>query len=90
MYLEVLKQEERYGWCFRRLNDSRKGTYDAFSGYKLTSQVSVLSLEVKLQQKKVRLMHSVLKYCKNGRNKVFREKQPTSKVSLLFLGTVNR
>ena len=36
MYLEVLKEIERYGWYFWRLNDSKKAMVDAFSGYKLT------------------------------------------------------
>ena len=48
MYLEVLKQEERYGWCFWRLNDRKKGTADAYSSYKQASMVYVVYLEVKL------------------------------------------
>ena len=43
MYLEVLKQEERCDWSFRRLNDSKKATADAFSGYKLKSKVCLLT-----------------------------------------------
>ena len=71
MYLDVLKEEERYGWCSWRLNDSMKGTRDAFRGYKEKSKVCSFYLEVKLHQDRCgyafRNLH--LGIYKNGRNK---------------------
>ena len=52
MYLEVLKEEERYDCCFRRLNDSKKGTTDTSSGYKLTNKVRLVHIKVKIQQER--------------------------------------
>ena len=39
MYLEVLKQEIKFGLRFWRLKDSEKGATQAFSCYKLTSKL---------------------------------------------------
>ena len=50
MYLEILKQEKRFGLCLWTLNEWRKGTTNDFSSYKLTSKMSLVYLEVKLQQ----------------------------------------
>ena len=50
MYLEVLKQEERFGVYFWRLNDREKGTANAFSSNKLKSRLCLVYLEVKLQK----------------------------------------
>ena len=50
MYLKVLKQEERFGVYFWRLNDREKGTANAFSSNKLKSRLCLVYLEVKLQK----------------------------------------
>ena len=72
MYLEVLKQERKFGWPFWRLNDRKKGTTKDFSSYKLTSKLCLMYLEVKLQQDSIK--------------NVFRgKKTPTLKVSLMLL-----
>ena len=52
MYLEALKQKEWFGLCFWSLHDTKKGTTNAFSSYKLTSKLCLLYLEVKLKQNK--------------------------------------
>ena len=46
MYLEVLKQEERFGLQFQRLNDKKKGMTQAFSSYKLTSEMCMVYLKL--------------------------------------------
>ena len=51
MYLEALKEEERFVLLFLRLNDKERAMNNAFSGYKLTSKLFLLYLEVKLQDK---------------------------------------
>ena len=84
MYIEILKQEERYSRCFRRLNDSKNGTADAYSGYKLTSTMCLVYLEVKVKEGNCDGYIQKLKCQKNDRNKIFRGKQ-ASKVPLLFL-----
>ena len=50
MCLEILKQEERFGLRFWKLNDRKKGTTNVSSSYKLTSKLCLVYLEVKLQQ----------------------------------------
>ena len=53
MYLEALKQEERFELFelrLRRLNERRKSTTNAFSSYKLRSKLCLVYLEVKQQQ----------------------------------------
>ena len=49
MYLEVLKQEEKFGLRFWKLNQRQKGTTNAFRVKKLTNKLCLLYLEVKLQ-----------------------------------------
>ena len=53
MYLEVFKQEERLGLRFQRLNDRNKNKAKAFGSYKVTSNLCLAYLEVKLQQDSV-------------------------------------
>ena len=50
MYLEILKQEEKFSLRFWRLRDRKKDTINAFSSYKLTSKLYLVNLVVKLQQ----------------------------------------
>ena len=50
MYLEIFKQEERCRLHFCRLHDRKKATTNAYSSYKLTSELFHVYLEVKLQQ----------------------------------------
>ena len=50
MYLEILKQEERFDLRFWSLNNTEKGTTNAFSSYKLTSKHCYAYSDVKLQQ----------------------------------------
>ena len=50
MYLEVLKQEQRFGLRFWKLNDKEKGMTKIFRGKKLTSKLCLVHLQVKLQQ----------------------------------------
>ena len=42
----MLKQEERFGLRFWRLNDEEKGMTNAFSNYKLTSKLYLVYSEV--------------------------------------------
>ena len=46
MYLEVLKQQERFSLCFWTLNDRNKDTTKAFSCSKLAGKLCMLYLEV--------------------------------------------
>ena len=39
MYLEVLKQQERFRLCFWRVNDTKKDSNKAFSCSKLASKL---------------------------------------------------
>ena len=39
MYLEALKQEEKFGLCCWRLNDKEKGTTNAFQQLETNKQV---------------------------------------------------
>ena len=50
MYLGVLKQEEKFGLCIWRLNGGEKSKTNAFNCYKLTSNLCMVYLDVKLQQ----------------------------------------
>ena len=50
MYLEVLKQEEKFGLCFWSLHDRKKGTTKAFNSFKLTRKPFLVYLQVKLEQ----------------------------------------
>ena len=84
MHLEILKLEEKYGFCFLRLKDCKKGTADAFSNYKLTSKRFLLYLEVKLQQGRCGWCVYGLKCLKNVFNKVFPGKQLTSRCHCCF------
>ena len=59
-----------------------KGKCDTFSSYKQTSSVCMVHFEVKLHKD---VSKTALKCLKNDRNKVFRGKQPSKKVPLLFL-----
>ena len=49
MYLEVLKEEERFGLFLLMLNDRQKSMTNAFCSYKLTKKLCVVYLEIKLQ-----------------------------------------
>ena len=49
-YLDLLKQEERFGLHFWRLNDVQKCKINVFSGKKQTSKLRLAYFEVKLQQ----------------------------------------
>ena len=51
MYFEVLKQKEKFGLHFWRLNKKEKGMANAFSRQKLTSKLCLVYLKVKLRQK---------------------------------------
>ena len=46
----MLKQEERFTLPFIRLKDREKCMTNIFSGYKLTSKLFLVYLEVKLQK----------------------------------------
>ena len=48
MYNDLLKQKERFGLPFSRLQNKEKGMANALSGYKLTSKLCLVYLEVKL------------------------------------------
>ena len=48
MYLEIFKLEERFGLCFWRLSDKKKGTTKTLGSYKVTSKLCVMYLDVKL------------------------------------------
>ena len=61
MYFEVLKEEETLVLLFLMLNDREKGRSNAFSCYKLTSKLCPMYLDVKLQDKKVHMLHLVKK-----------------------------
>ena len=50
MYLELLKQVERFRLCFSRLHNEEKDMNNAFSSYELTTKLCLVYLEVKLQQ----------------------------------------
>ena len=39
IYLEGLKHQESYGWCFWIVNTIEKGTIDTFTGSKTLSKV---------------------------------------------------
>ena len=48
MYLQVLKETEKFGLCFSMLNERKKGTTNTFSSYKLSSKLYLVFLEIKL------------------------------------------
>ena len=50
MYLETLKDQERYGWCFLGVNDIQKVTRDDFTGCKTLTKVEPMYLEVKSKE----------------------------------------
>ena len=50
MYLEALKQEERFHLRFSSLNYKEKGINNVFGSYNVTSKLWLFYLEVKLQQ----------------------------------------
>ena len=52
MYLEALKQEERFHLRLWRISQTEKAMNNAFSSYNLTSELCLLYLETKLQQNK--------------------------------------
>ena len=49
MYLEVLKQQERLGLRFQRLNHGKKNRAKTFDTFKVTSKLCLVYLLVKLQ-----------------------------------------
>ena len=90
MYLEVFKQEERFGLRFWRLNDREKGMTNIFSCFKLTSK---LYLVIKLPENgrgmasrgeqapnKVLLLFLDVKMLRESLTDVSRRCKPTSKV----------
>ena len=50
MYLEHLKQQERFGLCIWSLKDRENCTTNASCSYKLTSKLCLVHLDVKLHQ----------------------------------------
>ena len=50
MYLEVYKQEERFGLCYWSLNDREKGTTATLNSHKLTSKLYLLFSEIAVQE----------------------------------------
>ena len=51
--LEFFRLQERYGYGFWRLNDSKKRTEDTFSVYKLLIKVILMHLEVTLKEPEI-------------------------------------
>ena len=49
-YLVMLKEVEKFGFLFWKLNNKEKYITDTFSHYKLTSKLCLVYFEVKLQQ----------------------------------------
>ena len=47
MYLQVLKQEKKFGFRFRRLNDTEKGITNASSEKKLTTKLCLVYFHFK-------------------------------------------
>ena len=50
MYVELLKQEKRFGLRFLGLNNKEKGATNVLSSYKLRNKLSLVYLEVILQE----------------------------------------
>ena len=50
MYLDLLKQEGKFGLLSLKLNDKEKGMTNALSSKKLTSKLCLVYFEVKQQQ----------------------------------------
>ena len=85
MYVEAFKKKEMFHLRFWRPNHRKKGMNYAFSSYKVTRKLCLVHLEIKLQQNRCGWLDLLIKMLQHERNKIFRGKQASNQVSLLFL-----
>ena len=70
---------------FGRRQDSMNSKCYVFSSYKQRNKVPLVFLEWQLQQDRLWFMHFQVENPENGRENIFRDKQTTKKVPLIFL-----